>query len=247
MIRIAHVDKRYHKTRALTNVSFCVARGEVVGLLGPNGAGKSTTLRIVSGYLEPDAGQVVVAGHDVVTARAEALRHIGYLPEAVPTYPGMSVGGYLRFRARTKGVARRDVEQCVHAALTHVSLQDRAHLTIARLSRGLRQRVGIADALVARPPVLLFDEPTSGLDPLQVRQFRDTVEHLKREHAIVLSSHALREVEAVATRLVVLDQGKVVFDGCAQALLEQTAGHGGLEHAFVELLGGPAGAVRDTV
>jgi ABC-2 type transport system ATP-binding protein len=209
VIRLEQVDKRFGVTHALCGVSFTVERGEVVGLVGPNGAGKTTALRVLSGFLRPDAGRVTVSGVDVVERRREAALRIAYLPEGPPLHPDMRVEEYLRFRARLKGAGARAVEPAMDA----VAIADRRRTLIGRLSRGYRQRVGLADALLARPEALVLDEPTSGLDPAQVRELRKLLAEVGADRAVLLSSHALAELEAVATRLVVLASGRVVGDG----------------------------------
>jgi len=213
LIRLEQVEKRFGATRALDRVSFAVARGEVIGLVGPNGAGKTTALRVLSGFLRPDRGGVWVDGIDAVARRREAAARIGYLPEGPPLYPELRVEEQLRFRARLKGVPRREVAARVDEVLEQVSARDQRRVLIGRLSRGYRQRVGLADALLARPDVLLLDEPTSGLDPAQVRDLRRLLAEVAGDRAVVLSSHALAELEAVAGRLVVLARGRVAGDG----------------------------------
>jgi ABC-2 type transport system ATP-binding protein len=225
--------------RAVRGVSFEVEAGEVVGLVGPNGAGKTTTLRILTGYLDPDGGSAEVAGHDVVAARDAARAALGYMPEAVPLYPEMRVGDYVAFRARLKGVPRRELADRVDAALERARVRDHARVMIGKLSRGYRQRVGLADALVADPPALILDEPTAGLDPVQVRELRGLIAELARERAVLFSSHVLAEVESMASRLVVIAQGRVVASGTpdevrAQAQVAQDAS---LEDAFIALVG----------
>ncbi len=218
MIRLDQVDKRFGATRALDQVSFAVERGEVVGLVGPNGAGKTTALRVLSGFLRPDRGGVWVDGIDAVSRRREAAARIGYMPEGPPLYPDLRIDEYLRFRGRLKGVPRRELAARVDEVLDRVSVRDHRRTLIGRLSRGYRQRVGLADALLGRPQVLLLDEPTSGLDPAQVRDLRQLVADLSGQCAVVLSSHALAELEAVASRLVVLAGGRVAGDGRAEEL-----------------------------
>jgi ABC-2 type transport system ATP-binding protein len=213
VIRLEQVDKRFGATRALDRVSFSVAAGEVVGLVGPNGAGKTTALRVLSGYLRPDGGAVSVDGIDAIARRREAAARIGYLAEGPPLYPELRVEEHLRFRARLKGIAARDMSARVDEVLERVSAGDVRRTLIGRLSRGYRQRVGLADALLGRPPVLVLDEPTSGLDPAQVRDLRRLLGELAGDRAVLLSSHALAELEAVAARLVVLARGRVVGDG----------------------------------
>ncbi len=218
MIRLDQVDKRFGATLALDQVSFAVERGEVVGLVGPNGAGKTTALRVLSGFLRPDRGGVWVDGIDAVSRRREAAARIGYMPEGPPLYPDLRIDEYLRFRGRLKGVPRRELAARVDEVLDRVSVRDHRRTLIGRLSRGYRQRVGLADALLGRPQVLLLDEPTSGLDPAQVRDLRQLVADLSGQCAVVLSSHALAELEAVASRLVVLAGGRVAGDGRAEEL-----------------------------
>jgi ABC-2 type transport system ATP-binding protein len=210
---LEQVEKRFGRTRALAGVSFAVARGEVVGLVGPNGAGKTTALRILCGFLRPDAGRVAVDEIDAVADRPAAAARIGYLAEGPPLYPDMRVDEYLRFRARLKGIPRAGLAARVDQVLEQVAAGDRRRVLIGRLSRGYRQRIGLADAILAAPGALVLDEPTSGLDPVQVRELRRLLGEIGRERAVLLSSHALAELEAVADRLVVLSAGRVVGDG----------------------------------
>jgi ABC-2 type transport system ATP-binding protein len=213
VIRLEQVEKRFGQARALAGVSFAVATGEVVGLVGPNGAGKTTALRILTGFLRPDAGRVWLGDVDVVANRRRAARSIGYLPEGPPLYGDMRVEEYLRFRGRLKGVPRGELASRVEEVLEAVDIADRRRILIARLSRGYRQRVGLADVLVGRPDALVLDEPTSGLDPVQVRELRRLLAAIGRDRAVLLSSHALSELETVATRLVVIAAGRVTGDG----------------------------------
>jgi ABC-2 type transport system ATP-binding protein len=213
VIRVDHLTKTYGTRRAVDDVSFEVGRGEVVGFLGPNGAGKTTTLRILAGVLGPTEGSVTIAGHDLVDDWFEARRSIGYMPEAVPLYPEMRVVEYLRFRAELKGVPRGRREGQVAEAMQRAGVTEMAQRTILHLSRGYRQRVGIADAIVAKPPVVILDEPTAGLDPNQIRHARELIRELGREHAVIVSTHILGEVEACATRVVLIHLGKLVAKG----------------------------------
>jgi len=218
VIRVSHLTKRYGAHTAVDDVSFEVGAGEVIGFLGPNGAGKSTTLRILAGFLGASAGTVTVAGHDVAVDSIEARRCIGYMPEAVPLYPEMRVVEYLRFRAELKGVARARRRAYVDDALRRAGVLDVANKTIGHLSKGYRQRVGLADALVAKPPIVILDEPTAGLDPNQIRETRALVRELGREHTVVLSTHILSEVEACATRVLLLHKGKLVAEGATERI-----------------------------
>ncbi len=198
---------------AVNDVSFHIGRGEIVGFLGPNGAGKSTTLRILAGFLGPTSGTVAIAGHDVVEDSFEARRCIGYMPEAVPLYPEMRVIEYLRFRAELKRVPRAHRAGHVEEAMSKAGVLDVAHKRIGHLSKGYRQRVGLADAIVAKPPIVVLDEPTAGLDPNQIREARALVRELGRDHTVIVSTHILSEVEACATRVLLIHQGKLVAQG----------------------------------
>jgi len=213
LITVSHLTKRYGAHLAVDDVSFDVARGEVLGFLGPNGAGKTTTLRILAGFLGPTHGKVTIAGHDVVTDSFDARRSIGYMPEAVPLYPEMRVVEYLRFRAELKRVPRSLRRPYVDEAMRKAGVMDVAHKRIGHLSKGYRQRVGLADAIVARPPIVVLDEPTAGLDPNQIRETRALVSELGQDHTVVLSTHILSEVEACATRVLLIHQGKLVAEG----------------------------------
>lgn len=224
MIEVRHLTKRYGDRVAVRDLSFDVARGEVVGFLGPNGAGKSTTLRMLTGFLEPSEGEIKVDGIDARKQPIEVKRRIGYMPEAVPLYLEMRVSEYLRYRAELKGVPRRDIAKNVDRALGLASVADVKQRIIGQLSKGYRQRVGIADALVADPPLLILDEPTAGLDPNQIRQVRDLVRELSREKTVLLSTHILPEVEAICGRVLIIDRGRLVSSGRPEDL--RTAGEG---------------------
>jgi ABC-2 type transport system ATP-binding protein len=212
VIRVLHLTKRYAPApaaAALDDVSFEVGRGEVVGLLGPNGAGKTTMMRILTSYLAPTRGSAELAGCSIGGDTRALRRAVGYLPEAVPLYPEMRVGEYLSYRAALKGVAAMARRRAVAAAIEQCGLGDRRRQIIGTLSRGYRQRVGLADALVAEPPVLILDEPTVGLDPNQIREVRALIRALGRERTVLLSTHILPEVEALATRVIILHEGRV--------------------------------------
>ena len=213
MVLVEHLVKRYGARLAVDDLSFEVAKGEVVGFLGPNGAGKSTTMRILAGFLGMTSGKVTVSGHDVTGDSYAARACIGYMPEAVPLYPEMRVAEYLTFRAELKGVARRERRASVDLSMEKANVVDVANVVIGALSKGYRQRVGLADALVAKPPLLVLDEPTAGLDPNQIVEVRDLIKALGREHTVLLSTHILSEVEASCTRVVVIDRGKLVAEG----------------------------------
>jgi gliding motility-associated transport system ATP-binding protein len=213
VIRVSHLTKRYGAHLAVDDVSFVVGKGEIVGFLGPNGAGKSTTLRILAGFLGATSGTVAIDGHDVATDSFEARRCIGYMPEAVPLHPEMRVVEYLRFRAELKRVPRAMRGGRVDEAMTKAAVLEVANKRIGHLSKGYRQRVGLADAIVAQPPIVILDEPTAGLDPNQIRDVRQLVRDLGRDHTVVLSTHILSEVEACATRVLLIHRGKLVAQG----------------------------------
>ncbi|MFM2419820.1 MAG: hypothetical protein RL385_4543, partial [Pseudomonadota bacterium] len=213
MIEVRHLTKRYGDRVAVRDLSFDVAKGEVVGFLGPNGAGKSTTLRMLTGYLEPSEGSIQIAGLSAQKDAIEVKRRIGYMPESMPLYLEMRVVEYLRYRAQLKGVPRRDIAKNVTRALELASVADVKTRILGQLSKGYRQRVGIADALVADPPLLVLDEPTAGLDPNQIRQVRDLIRELAREKTVLLSTHILPEVEAICGRVIIIDRGRLVGTG----------------------------------
>lgn len=218
MISVEKLHKSYGAFEAVRGLSFEVAKGEVVGFLGPNGAGKSTTLRIVAGFLGATSGRVTIDGFDIVERPLEARGRIGYMPENVPLYPELRVREYLTFRAELKRVPRSRRADAVRVAMESTRLDDHADVLIGKLSKGYRQRVGLADALVASPPVLILDEPTAGLDPNQIREVRDLVRSLAADHTILLSTHILSEVEATCDRALVIDRGRLVAHGSLEEL-----------------------------
>jgi ABC-2 type transport system ATP-binding protein len=213
VISVAHLTKRYGDVVAVDDLSFDVGKGEVVGFLGPNGAGKSTTLRIIAGFLGQTRGTVSVCGHDMALDSLEARKSLGYMPEAVPLYPEMRVIEYLAFRAELKGVDRKLRPRAIDAAMEKAGVESRATSVIGKLSKGYRQRVGLADALVSSPALLILDEPTAGLDPNQIRDVRKLLRELGKEHTVLLSTHILSEVESSCTRALVIAKGKLVAQG----------------------------------
>jgi ABC-2 type transport system ATP-binding protein len=213
MIEVIDLTKRYGAVTALKGVSFSVPTGQVVGFLGPNGAGKTTTMKILTGYLAPTAGTAVVDGHDVTSDPLPAQRVIGYLPEGNPLYPDMRVEEALRFAAEMHGLHGEERDRSIDEAIESVNLEDKRLRTCGTMSRGERQRVGLAQALLHRPRVLILDEPTSGLDPNQQAEMRDLIRALGRERTVILSTHVLTEVEAVCDRALIVSKGTLVADG----------------------------------
>jgi ABC-2 type transport system ATP-binding protein len=218
MIEVENLTKWYGGTLALDRASFTVQKGHIVGFLGPNGAGKSTTLRILTGYLPATAGKARVAGHDVLVESQAVRSAIGYMPENVPLYGEMRVEEYLRFRAGLKGVPAKERTAAVEKVLSRTSLGDVRRRLVGVLSKGYRQRVGLADALVADPPVLILDEPTIGLDPTQIQEVRHLVRSLSGSHTVLLSSHILPEVEKTCSHLVIISGGRIAAAGAVDDL-----------------------------
>ncbi|HEV2381092.1 MAG TPA: ABC transporter ATP-binding protein [Terriglobia bacterium] len=224
MIEVERLTKRYGPTKAVSDVSFRVEKGEVLGFLGPNGAGKTTTMRVITGYLPPTEGTVRVAGFDVVEQPIEAKRRTGYLPELPPVYPDMTVAEYLAFVGRIKGVARRDLKNRISEVSAKCAVMDVRDRQIGKLSKGYRQRVGLAQALIHNPDVLVLDEPTAGLDPKQIIETRALIRGLAGQHTVVLSTHILPEVSRTCERVVVINAGKVVAVGKPDELMHRLQG-----------------------
>jgi ABC-2 type transport system ATP-binding protein len=225
MIEVEGLTKRYGATVAVSDISFQVQKGEILGFLGPNGAGKTTTMRVITGFLTPSEGSARVAGVDVVEKPLEAKRHLGYLPENPPVYPEMKVREYLTFVARIKGVARGEIKKRVEEVAEKCAVTDVQNRQIGKLSKGYRQRVGLAQALVHDPDVLVLDEPTAGLDPKQIIETRDLIRGLAGRHTIILSTHILPEVSKTCQRVLVINQGKVVAEGTPDELTRRLQGY----------------------
>jgi ABC-2 type transport system ATP-binding protein len=206
------LDKDYEGTPVVTDYSLTLQRGEILGLLGPNGAGKSTTLRMLSGTLAPTAGQVFINGTDLLEHPRQAKQKLGYLPDIPPLYPDLTIREYLEFCARLRGISKKATPQAIDTALQRCSLDDVASRLIAQMSMGYRQRIGIAQAIIHEPDVIILDEPTVGLDPAQITSIRELIRTLATDHAVLLSSHILSEVETVCTRVQIINQGKIVHE-----------------------------------
>ncbi|HEX5050209.1 MAG TPA: ATP-binding cassette domain-containing protein [Planctomycetota bacterium] len=220
MIEVERLEKSYGFARALKGISFSVQKGEVVGFLGPNGAGKSTTMKILTGYLLPSGGQAAVGGFDVVEDSLEVRRRIGYLPESTPLYGDMRVDDYLMFCAEIRGVPRGRRKGAIQRAIDLCGLERVTGKDIVELSKGYRQRVGLAQAIVHEPPVLILDEPTAGLDPNQIVEVRKLIARLGAEYTVVLSTHILQEVEKSCSRVIIVNQGEIVADGSQEELIK---------------------------
>lgn len=226
MIEVKNLSKNYGDRPAIRALNFNVKKGEVVGFLGPNGAGKSTTMKIITGYMAPSAGEVNVAGFDVFENPLEVKRRIGYLPETPPVYHDMYVRDYLNFVANLKGVEKSRLKNLVDSALDKTSLHDVGDRLIGNLSKGYRQRVGLAQALVSDPEILILDEPTVGLDPKQVAEMRDLIRQLRGQHTIILSTHILPEVQASCDKVIIINRGAIVAEDSLEGLSMRMSGGG---------------------
>jgi ABC-2 type transport system ATP-binding protein len=226
MIEVRGLSKSYGERMAIKDLNFTVNKGEVVGFLGPNGAGKSTTMKIITGYMAPSAGEVRVGGHDVFENPIEVKRKIGYLPEIPPVYTDMIVVDYLRYVARLRGKKKTEAKQLADSAMEKTDLTSVAKRLIGNLSKGYRQRVGLAQAMVADPEVLILDEPTVGLDPKQVHEMRELIRRLKGQHTIVLSTHILPEVQANCDRVIIINRGQIVAEDTLESLGKRLSSSG---------------------
>jgi ABC-2 type transport system ATP-binding protein len=229
MIEVEHLSKIYGSTSAIQDVDFSVEEGEILGFLGPNGAGKTTTMRILAGYIPATTGTARIAGYDVHEQSMAVRQRIGYLPETPPLYGEMTVEGFLGFVARIKGVAAGDRTARVNSAIERCQLSDRRKMLIRKLSKGYKQRVGIAQAIVHDPPVIILDEPTVGLDPKQIIEVRNLIKSLAGQHTIILSTHILPEVSMTCDRVAIINRGRVVATDSPDNLMTHLAGNEGYE------------------
>lgn len=240
VIDVSRLRKVFGATVAVDNISFGVEKGEIVGFLGPNGAGKTTTMRILTCFLPATAGAASVGGYDVFTDSLRVRRQIGYLPENVPLYPEMRVTEYLSFRAKIKGLSRADRKKRMAECLELCGIEDVQRKLIGALSKGYRQRVGLADALIHNPPILILDEPTIGLDPNQIRQVRRMICDLGRDHTILLSTHILTEAEMICGRVIIIHKGRLLMQDTPERI---AAGHLGARKIRLEVRG-PGATVK---
>jgi ABC-2 type transport system ATP-binding protein len=241
VIEVQHLTKKYGPFTAVDDISFKVERGEILGFLGPNGAGKTTTMRVLTGYMPPTDGKAVVAGFDVQEKPIEAKRRTGYLPETPPLYPDMTVRDYLTFCAKITGVPRAERKARVGATMERAHVSDMADRQCGKLSKGYRQRVGLAQALLHNPEVLILDEPTAGLDPKQRVETRELIKQLAGDHTVILSSHILSEVSQTCQRVVIINKGRVVAVDTPDNLTARLSGAAVL-YVQVDAMGADAGA-----
>jgi ABC-2 type transport system ATP-binding protein len=244
MISIRGLTKSFGPIRAVDNVSFAVARGEVLGFLGPNGAGKSTTMKMITGFLTPTSGTAVVCGHDVLEHPVAVKRRIGYLPEGAPAYPDMTPAAFLDFIARIRGFRGIERTKRIALAVDRIQLREVLHQPIDTLSKGFKRRVGLAQAMLHDPDVLILDEPTDGLDPNQKHEVRSLIGDMSRDKAIIISTHILEEVDAVCTRAIVIAHGRVVADGTPGELEARSRWHNAVS---VVLAAPKVAAARDAI
>ena len=244
MIKVEGLTKRYARTVAVDNISFEIAKGQITGFLGPNGAGKTTTMRMLTCFLPPSDGKASVAGFDVVDQPMEVKKRIGYLPETPPVYTDMDVSEYLDFAGRLKGIGAGDIKKRMDDAIAKCNLGEVRHKLISKLSKGYRQRVGLAQAIIHNPDVLILDEPTSGLDPKQIIEIRDLLKSLAGDHTIILSTHILTEVEQSCENVIIISQGKLVATDSVANLTNRLRGS---EAVAVEVEPGPSGPAAGEV
>lgn len=226
MIEVKGLVKQFGKLRAVDNLSFQVVQGEILGFLGPNGAGKSTTMKLITGFLTPDAGDVSIYGHDIANDTIDAQRQIGYLPEGAPCYEEMTPPDFLDFIAQARGIAAADRAAAVARVISTMSLGGVVNQRIETLSKGFKRRVGLAQAIIHDPKVLILDEPTDGLDPNQKHQVREMIRGLSRDKIVIISTHILEEVTAVCTRAIIISNGSIVSDSTPQDLEASSRYHG---------------------
>ncbi len=234
MIIVKDLTKRYARAVAVDQISFSVTKGQIVGFLGPNGAGKTTTMRILTCFLSPTAGTASVAGFDVLEQPFEVKKRIGYLPETPPLYPEMETAEYLRFVGKLKGLAGADLEKRIDYVCERCFVADVKNKLLGKLSKGYRQRVGLAQAIIHNPDVLILDEPTAGLDPKQINETRDLIKSLAGDHTIILSTHILPEVEQICEQVIIINKGKLVATDSVRNLQARTRGD---ESLLLEIAG----------
>ena len=245
MIEAQGLTRRYGEFTAVQGITFSVPGGEILGMLGPNGAGKTTTIRMITGFLPPSSGRVTVNGHDLFTEPSKARREIGYLPETVALYGEMRVHEYLAYRARLEGMSRAEARAAIPKTVESCLLGDVEHQIVGTLSKGYRQRVGLAAAILHGPRVLVLDEPTVGLDPKQIIAIRELIRELGQERTLLISTHILPEVEQLCHRVVIIDRGRLIAEGTPQELREQSQGNARLRITVKDAPGDVADVLRE--
>jgi len=240
MIEVKNLTKRYGNHLALNNITFKVKKGEILGLLGPNGAGKTTTMRILTGFIPPTEGTVEVAGFNILTESMSVREKVGYMPERIPIYPDMTVEGYVKFWANIRKTPK--AKQRVAEVLERVQLDHRRKSLVRSLSKGMRQRLGLAQALVHDPEIIILDEPTIGIDPQQVIEVRESVHDLARDHTVLFSTHILSEAEQVCDRVIILNEGAIVAEGKPETLRQKLQGTG--SYVYVEVKGAESAQIE---
>lgn len=242
MVIAEHLHKTFGRFTAVKDATFSIDKGEIVGFLGPNGAGKTTTMKMLTGYLPPTAGTASIAGYDIIDKPLEARRHLGYMPENVPLYDDMRVYEYLDYRARLKGICGKSVRQQLGEVIDKCGLEPKRKNLISTLSKGYRQRVGLADALLGNPDLLILDEPTNGLDPNQIRQIRELIRALSENHTVILSTHILSEVEMICNKVIIIDQGEIKAADTPENLTRNLRAAG---RVSIEFKGDPTAVVAE--
>ena len=242
MIELKNITKYYGDFPAVTNISFKIEKGEIVGLLGPNGAGKSTIMKMITGFMPPTNGELSVGGNDIVTQSIEARRKIGYLPETVPLYTDMTVYSYIEYMGLLRGLNKKNIKSKVDNVIEICKLEDYRHSLISKLSKGFRQRVGISQAIIHEPEVLVLDEPTIGIDPNQVVETRQLIKNLSGEHTLLLSSHILPEVSSICERVLIIHEGEIAASDTIENLSSLMSGKNKIE---ADIIGSPQSIVTE--
>lgn len=242
MIELKNITKYYGDFPAVTDISFKIEKGEIVGLLGPNGAGKSTTMKMITGFMPPTSGELTVDGNDIVSQSIEARRKIGYLPETVPLYTDMTVYSYIEYMGMLRGLSKKNIKSKVDNVIEICKLEDYRNSLISKLSKGFRQRVGISQAIIHEPEVLVLDEPTIGIDPNQVVETRQLIKNLSGEHTLILSSHILPEVSSICERVLIIHEGEIAASDTIENLSSLMSGKNKIE---ADIIGSPQSIVTE--
>lgn len=242
MIELKNITKYYGDFPAVTDISFKIEKGEIVGLLGPNGAGKSTTMKMITGFMPPTSGELTVGGNDIVSQSIEARRKIGYLPETVPLYTDMTVYSYIEYMGMLRGLSKKNIKSKVDNVIEICKLEDYRNSLISKLSKGFRQRVGISQAIIHEPEVLVLDEPTIGIDPNQVVETRQLIKNLSGEHTLILSSHILPEVSSICERVLIIHEGEIAASDTIENLSSLMSGKNKIE---ADIIGSPQSIVTE--